>query len=60
MSRGVDEENETAAHVFIHKMPPRGETVVDKQKGRNNMSSEGRLLFVYHIQTIDAKHLQSN
>ncbi len=33
MSLGVDWENETQAHAFIRKMPPRGETVVDKQTG---------------------------
>ena len=33
MSLGVDGENETPAHAFIRKMPPRGETVVDKQTG---------------------------
>ena len=33
MSLGVDGESETLAHAFIRKMPPRGETVVDKQTG---------------------------
>ena len=33
MSLGVDGENETPTHAFIRKMPPRGETVVDKQTG---------------------------
>ena len=33
MFLGVDGENETPTHAFIRKMPPRGETVVDKQTG---------------------------
>ena len=33
MFLGVGGENETPAHAFIRKMPPRGETVVDKQTG---------------------------
>ena len=33
MSLGVNVENKTPAHAFIRKMPPRGETVVDKQTG---------------------------
>ena len=31
MSLGVDGKNKTPAHAFIRKMPPRVETVVDKQ-----------------------------
>ena len=31
ISLGVNVENETPAHMFIRKMPPRGETVVGKQ-----------------------------
>ena len=33
MFLGVGGENETPTHAFIRKMPPRGETVVDKQTG---------------------------
>ena len=33
MSLDVDGENETPTHALIRKMPPRGETVVDKQTG---------------------------
>ena len=33
MSLGVDGASETLAHALIRKMPPRGETVVEKQTG---------------------------
>ena len=33
MSLGVDGASETLAHAFIRKMPPRGETAVEKQTG---------------------------
>ena len=33
MSLGVDGESETPVYAFIHTMPPRGETVVDKRTG---------------------------
>ena len=42
---GVNEENETLIHAFIRKMLPKGEIVVDKQTGRNILSSEGRIIF---------------
>ena len=31
MSSGVNGENKTPAHAFIHKIPPREKAVIDKQ-----------------------------
>ena len=41
MSLGVDGASETLVHAFIRKMPPRGETVVDKRTGEEYRVKQG-------------------